>query len=80
MKRFYSPEDPSKILSCLELYDKYIIENTNECIDKPEKGYFISNNLTGLISPCHSDCETCSINYTEANLALKLCRQFIKAL
>ena len=56
-----------QIITMKLLYSKYIIEKTNECINKPLIGYFISNNLTGLLSPCHSDCETCSINYTDTN-------------
>jgi len=38
IKSFKNPYT-SKITSCLELYSRYIIENTYECIDKPEKGY-----------------------------------------
>lgn len=57
-KRFHNPENHTEILSCLELYSKYIKENTNECIEKPKEGYFISNNLTGLLSLCHSSCRT----------------------
>ena len=61
------------ITSCLELYSKYIIENTYECIDKPEKGYYVSNPTTGLLSPCHPDCMTCSKNYTSSNTNCDSC-------
>ena len=50
----------SLISSCLESFDKYIIENTYECINKTEEGYFLLNNSTGLISQCHFSCKTCS--------------------
>ena len=39
-KTFYDPDDPDKITSCFEKYSKYIIENTNECIDDKLDGYF----------------------------------------
>ena len=66
-KSFYNPLEYSEITSCLGLFDKYIIENTNECINKPEIGYFVSNNKTGVLSPCHPDCKTCSKNFTDRN-------------
>ena len=68
IKSFYNPENSSQITSCNELYGNYIIENTNECIDNiPNEGYFLSNEKTGLLSPCHYSCRTCSNNYTENN-------------
>ena len=59
-KEFYNPENETEIVSCLQFYNKYIIENTTECIEEPKEGYFISNNITGLLSPCHFSCRTCS--------------------
>ena len=50
----------SLISSCLESFDKYIKENTYECINKTEEGYFLLNDSTGLISQCHFSCKTCS--------------------
>ena len=73
IKSFKNPEYTWKITSCLELYSKYIIENTYECIDKPAKGYYVSNPTTGLLSPCHPDCETCSKNYTSLNTNCDSC-------
>jgi hypothetical protein len=59
IKHFINPGDHNKLTSCYQLDHKYIIENTNECIDKPDKGYYVSNEITGLLSPCHKNCETC---------------------
>ena len=73
MKTFLNPEDTWKITSCFGLYYKYIIENTYECIDKPAKGYYVSNKDTGLLSPCHPNCETCSKNYTSSNTNCDSC-------
>ena len=67
LKTFYNPKNPLEITSCFELHNKYIIENTNKCIDKINEGYYISNNKTGLLSRCHSNCKTCSHNFTENN-------------
>ena len=57
VKSFINPAD-SQESSCLQLFGKYIINGTNECIDKPD-GYYISNETTGLLSPCYQNCETC---------------------
>ena len=65
-KTFYNPEN-NRITNCYELYNKYIIDNSTECIDKPKFGYFISNITTGLLSPCHQLCQMCSKNYTKDN-------------
>ena len=60
-KSFYNPNSQTGIVtSCLQHYDKYIIVNTNACIDMPKKGYYVSNNFTGLLSPCYFSCKTCS--------------------
>ena len=64
--KFYNP-DNNEIVSCLQFYNKYLIENTKECIDKPERGYFILNNITGLLSPCHFSCRTCSNKMIDDN-------------
>ena len=74
IKSFYAPEDRTKITSCLQYHNKYIIENTNQCIDRPLNGYFISNSITGLLSPCHQNCETCSTNYTSSNTNCDTCK------
>ena len=67
IKSFYDPENSNKITSCLQLYNKYIIENSKECIDLPNNEYFISNKVTGLLTPCHPSCLTCSKKFTENN-------------
>ena len=59
-KNFYDPEDPNKNLSCKETFGKYIIDNECIEIEQPLKGYFIFNNITGLLKPCHENCSTCS--------------------
>ena len=59
IKTFYDPENTENILSC-KTFEKYILENTSECILEPENGYFFINNQTGLISFCDDSCETCS--------------------
>ena len=48
----------NQVSSCYQLGHKYIIENTKECIDRPN-GYYVSNTITGLLSPCYPNCETC---------------------
>ena len=63
-KSFYISENDSIISSCYELYQKYIKENSNECITDLEQGYFLYNNTTGLIVQCDSSCKTCSYNRT----------------
>ena len=72
-KTFQSPSDSSKITSCYESYRKYIKENGYECIDRPQKGYYISNIKTGLLSPCHEFCETCSQKYNDTNTNCDSC-------
>ena len=59
-KSFYVSEEINNISSCFELYGRYIIENTYECIEKPDRGYFISNQTTGLLSPCPQNCFACN--------------------
>ena len=73
-KSFYNPNNISEIISCYEYHENYIIENTNICIDKVKEGYFISNNKTGLLSRCHSNCKKCSKNYTENSQNCDICR------
>ena len=60
-KSFYSPID-SSITSCYQYHGKYIKENTNQCIDIIEEGYYISNIITGVLSKCSTNCKTCSLN------------------
>ena len=73
IKSFHNSEDYNEITSCRELYGKYIIENTNECIDEQKIGYFVSNEQTGILSPCHPDCKTCSRNFTDSNTNCDSC-------
>jgi hypothetical protein len=65
-KNFFEPDISDKIISCKN-FNKYIIENTNECIEKPDEGYYISNSFTGLLSPCHYSCKTCSNKMIDNN-------------
>ena len=61
-KSFYEPEsNDSYITSCNEKFGKYIKEDSNECIHLPneEEGYYISNNITGLLLNCHDNCLSC---------------------
>ena len=52
----------------------YIEENTYNCVGSiPQYGYYLSNSVTGLFSPCHTDCKTCSIKYTETNTNCNIC-------
>ena len=62
IKSFYKKGESGEVSSCLQSFNLYIKENTNECISMtiPTQGYFISNSDTGLISKCHSNCKTCS--------------------
>jgi hypothetical protein len=71
-KSFYLP-DNNGISSCYQSINYYIKENTYECISSITEGYFLSNSETGLISPCHQDCKTCSSNYTETNTNCDIC-------
>jgi hypothetical protein len=83
IKIFANPGDHNKLNSCYQLYHKYIIEKTNECIDKPDKGYYVSNEITGLHSPCHKNCETCQSgeeidsNGKLMNMKCKTCKKFL---
>ena len=79
IKSFFVPESLTEISSCFELFGKYIIENTNECIDLPKEdnqsqNYFLSNKQTGLLSPCDSSCLTCSQNFTKDNPNCDSCK------
>ena len=67
IKSFYNPENKNEIVSCYEKYNKFIKENTNECIEKPDEGYYVSNTATGLFSPCHYSCKTCSNKIIDDN-------------
>ena len=73
-KSFYDPEENITISSCLSLHQKYIKENTNECVDMPDEGYFISNTTTGLISPCNESCQICSKAPNETNQNCDSCK------
>ena len=39
IKTFINPGNNNEITSCYQLDEKYIKENTNECIDERPKGY-----------------------------------------
>ena len=72
-KTFYLPET-NQISSCYQFINYYIKENTYECISSlPQDGYYLSNSTTGLFSPCHEDCKTCSKNYAEYNSNCDIC-------
>ena len=61
-KIFLASETGTQETSCYQysnIHHKYIIENTNECIDPPLFGYYISNPETGILSQCHPNCLTC---------------------
>jgi len=72
-KTFYKPES-MEITSCLQLFNNYIKDDSYECIDTYEDGYFISNPITGVISRCHSDCKTCSKIYNDTNSNCDTCK------
>ena len=72
-KTFYKPQS-SEVTSCLELLKKYIKENTYQCVDSiPTPGYFLANPKTGLFAKCHSNCTTCSQNYTDLTTNCDTC-------
>ena len=72
-KTFYLPGS-TEISNCFDLIGYFIEENTYECVPTlPQNGYFLSNPVTGVFSPCHSDCKTCSRNYTENNSNCDIC-------
>ena len=58
-KNFFEPDISDKIISCKN-FNKYIIENTNECIDELKDGYYISNSETNILSLCHDRCKSCN--------------------
>ena len=73
-KTFYKAGSNTEITSCFELLSYYIKENTYECISTmPSTGYFLVNSNTGLFAKCHSDCNTCSQNYTEISSNCDTC-------
>ena len=73
-KSFYIPGS-NEISSCFENFNYYIKENTYECIPSiPSEGYYISNSITGVFSPCHEDCKTCYGKATETNANCILCK------
>ena len=61
-KSFYNPENELEITSCYEKFGKYIKENTSNCIDEIENGYFIFNQKTGLLTKFDSNCISYSID------------------
>ena len=78
IKSFHYPVNFDIITSGYKLYGNYIIENTNECIDLIPSGYFISNLITGLLSPCHPKCLTCSKSFTAHNSNCDTCVGVLK--
>ena len=73
-KTFYKPESATEITSCKELLGLYIEADTYECVNSmPSTGYFLVNTTTGLFAKCHSDCKTCSRNYTEISSNCDTC-------
>ena len=78
IKSFHNPVNFDIITSCYKLYGNYIIENKNECIDLIPSGYFISNLITGLLSPCHPKCLTCSKSFTAHNSNCDTCVGVLK--
>ena len=66
-KSFYKPENESEISSCKQSFDKYIKDDSYVCVEDKEDGYYISNNITGLISRCDSNCKTCSESNTHCD-------------
>ena len=69
-KIFYSPNN--QLISC-KIFSKYIIENTNECIDELKEGHYVSNNETNILSLCHSSCKTCNNKYTDNDTNCLIC-------
>ena len=59
IKSFYDPEN-NKESSCYQKFHLYIKEDSNECIKLSSEGYYISNNITGLLSKCYESCKTCA--------------------
>ena len=49
IKSFYDPESNLES-SCYQKFNLTIKEDSYECIELPDKGYYISNNITGLLS------------------------------
>ena len=58
-KSFYDPENNNEKSSCYQKFNLYIKEDSYECIEFPDEGYYISNNMTGLLSKCHENCLSC---------------------
>ena len=58
-KTFYFDENDNKATNCFEKFQLYIKEDSYECIDKIEKGYYISNPDTGVLSKCYDNCLLC---------------------
>ena len=50
------------VTNCYEKFGLYIKEDSNECIPLPkeEEGYYLSNNVTGLLSKCYDNCFSCN--------------------
>ena len=72
-KTFYNPQN-MEITSCFQLFQNYIKDDSYECIEAYEDGYFISNSITGVISKCHSDCKTCSQKSNDVSTNCDACK------
>ena len=73
LKTFYNPGTDT-ISNCFDKYSYYIVEDSNTCIAEAPEGYYLSNRETGLLSPCHPDCQTCTEKYTEDNTKCTKCK------
>ena len=51
--------------NCSTLPNKYKKEDSFYCEDKPEHGYYISDEENHIISKCHSDCLDCDGGYND---------------
>ena len=73
LKTFILPWDDS-ISNCFLKYGYYIKEDSDICISGIPEGYYLSNEDTGVVSPCHPDCKTCNEKYIEGNTKCILCK------
>ena len=73
LKTFILPWN-NEISNCHLKYGIYIKEDSDTCITFIPEGYYISNQQTGVISPCHPDCKTCERKYTETNSKCTICK------
>ena len=74
-KTFYIPPGTNHgISSCYQKYEHYIYENETKCFrPMPSTKYYLSNERTGVLSPCNPLCLTCSDGGTTQNPNCILC-------